>query len=146
MAGSAGGGDGSDPEFQIAPMIDVLLVMLIFFMSITTDQVMKIDKSISLPVAPEAKKRENDMMNQAVVNVDWDTALGRARVTYGDIECDPLEQLADHVRPVKEANPKLKLIIRGDATTPALEVQKVIEQLASAGVDDISLSGTNRGN
>jgi biopolymer transport protein ExbD len=145
MAGSAGG-DGSDPEFQIAPMIDVLLVLLIFFMSITTDQVMKIDKSISLPVAPEAKKRENDIKNQAVVNIDWDTALGRARVSYGDIVCDPLEQLAEHVRPAKENNQKLKMIIRGDAATPALEVQKVIEQLASAGVDDISLSGMNRSN
>jgi len=125
-------------------MIDVLLVLLIFFMSITTDQVMKIDKSISLPVAPEAKKRENDIKNQAVVNIDWDTALGRATVKFGDIVCDPLEQLADHVRPVKENNPKLKMIIRGDAATPALEVQKVIEQLASAGIDDISLSGMNR--
>jgi hypothetical protein len=38
----------------------------------------------------------------------------------------------------------VKLIIRGDALTPAVEVQKVIEQLASAGIDDISLSGTNR--
>ena len=143
MAGSAGG-DGSDPEFQIAPMIDVLLVMLIFFMSITTDQVMKIDKSISLPVAPEAKKRENDMKNQAVVNIDWDTSLGRARVTYGDIVCDPLEQLVDHVKPAKEKNEKLKMIIRGDAATPAVEVQKVIEQLAASGIDDISLSGMNR--
>jgi biopolymer transport protein ExbD len=143
---SAGGGDGSDPEFQIAPMIDVLLVMLIFFMSITTDQVMKIDKSISLPVAPEAKKRENDMKNQVVVNIDWDTSLGRARVTYGDIVCDPLEQIVDYVKPAKEANPKLKMIIRGDAATPAVEVQKVIEQLAASGIDDISLSGMNRTN
>ena len=35
MGGGGGGGDG-EPEFQIAPMIDVLLVLLIFFMSITT--------------------------------------------------------------------------------------------------------------
>jgi biopolymer transport protein ExbD len=145
MAGSVGG-DGSDPEFQVAPMIDVLLVLLIFFMSITTDQVLKIDKSISLPVAPEAKKRENDIKNQAVVNIDWDTGLGRARVTFGEIECEPLEQLVDHVKPVRDANPKLKMIIRGDAATPAVEVQKVIEQLAAAGIDDISLSGMNRTN
>ena len=125
-------------------MIDVLLVLLIFFMSITTDQVLKIDKSIALPVATEAKKRENDMKNQVIVNVDWDTALGKAQVRYGAIVCDPIEQLADHVRPVKEANDKVKLIIRGDALTPAVEVQKVIEQLAAAGIDDISLSGTNR--
>ena len=35
MAGGGGGGEG-EPEFQIAPMIDVLLVLLIFFMVSTT--------------------------------------------------------------------------------------------------------------
>jgi biopolymer transport protein ExbD len=143
MAGSVGG-DGSDPEFQVAPMIDVLLVLLIFFMSITTEQVLKIDKSISLPVASEAKKRKNDMKNQVIVNVDWDTALNKAQVRYGAIPCDPLEQLSEHVAKAKEQNPNLKMIIRGDALTPAIEVQKVIDQIAVGGVDDISLSGTNR--
>jgi biopolymer transport protein ExbD len=143
MAGSVGG-DGNDPEFQVAPMIDVLLVLLIFFMSITTDQIMKVDKSIRLPLAPEAKPRKNDMKNEAVVNIDWDAALNQAQVRFGTKVCDPLEQLAEFVRPAKEGNPKLKLIIRGDADLPAIEVQKVIEQLASAGIDDISLSGTNR--
>lgn len=145
MAGSVGG-DGGDPEFQIAPMIDVLLVLLIFFMSITTDQVLKIDQSISLPVAPDAKRREGDIQNQAVVNIDWDPAGNRSRVTFGDQLCDPLETLADFVRPMSESNPELRMIIRGDAETPALEIQKVIEQLASAGVDDISLSGASRAN
>ncbi len=143
MAGSVGG-SGTDPEFQVAPMIDVLLVLLIFFMSITTDQVLKIDRSISLPLAPDAKKREHDLQNETVVNVDWNAAENRAQVRLGPQPCDPLEQLAELVRPIKEANPGVKLIIRGDSDTPALEIQKVIEQLATAGIDDISLSGTNR--
>lgn len=125
-------------------MIDVLLVLLIFFMSITTDQVMKIDRSISLPLAPDAKKRDHDLQNEAVVNVDWNAAENKSSVRFGAQPCDPLEQLAELVQPAREANPKLKLIIRGDSDVPALEIQKVIEQLATAGIDDISLSGTNR--
>ncbi|TAG09643.1 MAG: biopolymer transporter ExbD [Verrucomicrobia bacterium] len=141
---ASAGGNGSDPEFQVAPMIDVLLVLLIFFMSITSDQVAKIDKSIKLPLAPEAKKRENDLKNQVIVNVDWDASRNAAQVRYGQIVCDPLEELAEYLTPAKEQNPKLKLIIRGDGETPAIEIQKVIDQIASSGVDDISLSGTNR--
>jgi len=138
------GGNGSDPEFQVAPMIDVLLVLLIFFMSITTEQVSQIDRSIILPLAPEAKKREHDLKNEVIVNVDWDAGLNTAQVRYGAIIVDPLEKLGEFVAPVAERNPKLKLIIRGDGDTPALEIQKVIEVLAGAGIDDISLSGTNR--
>lgn len=141
---ASAGGNGSDPEFQVAPMIDVLLVLLIFFMSITTDQVAKIDKSITLPLAPEAKKRDHDLKNEVIVNVDWNAAENKAQVRFGAKICDPLSQLTDFVTPIREKNAKLKLIIRGDADTPAIEVQKVIEQLAAAGIDDISLSGTNR--
>ncbi len=141
---ASAGGNGSDPEFQVAPMIDVLLVLLIFFMSITTDQVAKIDKSITLPLAPEAKKRDHDLKNEVIVNVDWNAAENKAQVRYGAQICDPLSQLTDFVTPIRAANAKLKLIIRGDADTPAIEIQKVIEQLAAAGIDDISLSGTNR--
>lgn len=143
MAGSVGG-DGSDPEFQVAPMIDVLLVLLIFFMSITTDQILKVDKSISLPLAPNAKVRKVDLQNQAVVNIDWNASQNKAIVRYGQQLCDPIEKLAEFVKPLKEANPKLQMIIRSDGDTPAIEVQKVIEQVAIGGVDDISLSGVNR--
>ena len=37
--------------FQIAPMIDVLLVLLIFFISITSMEVLRIDQDIAEQVA-----------------------------------------------------------------------------------------------
>ena len=143
MAGSVGEAT-SEPEFQVAPMIDVLLVLLIFFMSITTDQIMRVDRSIKLPLAPDAKKRENDLQNQTIINIDWEPGEAEASVRFNSLPCEPLDQLVEYVRPLKEANPRIKVIIRADAATPSLQVQNVIEKLALAGVDDISLSGTNR--
>ncbi|MBA3608646.1 MAG: biopolymer transporter ExbD, partial [Chthoniobacterales bacterium] len=45
MAGGGGGTEQGEPEFQVAPMIDVLLVILVFFMTITSTQVLKVDQS-----------------------------------------------------------------------------------------------------
>ena len=49
--------ESGEPDFQLAPMIDVLLVMLIFFMTITSAQVLRVDKNIQLPTAPNASSR-----------------------------------------------------------------------------------------
>ncbi|MGH8046170.1 MAG: ExbD/TolR family protein, partial [Chthoniobacterales bacterium] len=55
MAGGGGAADSGEPEFQVAPMIDVLLVLLVFFMMITSAQVLKVDQTIKLPVAKNGK-------------------------------------------------------------------------------------------
>ncbi len=57
MASGGGGSEAGEPEFQVAPMIDVLLTILVFFMTITSAQVLKVDKTIQLPIAKDAQKR-----------------------------------------------------------------------------------------
>src|SRR3954447_6921760 len=70
MASGAGGAESGEPEFQVAPMIDVLLTILVFFMTITSAQVLKVDKSITLPIAKDAQKKDNSRA-ETVVNVRW---------------------------------------------------------------------------
>src|SRR5476649_1830128 len=62
-----------DPEFQVAPMVDVLLVLMLFFMAITSTEVLKKDKNLQLADAKHAKPAESkDHKGEIVVNVDWD--------------------------------------------------------------------------
>src|SRR5438094_460740 len=82
MAGGGGGGEG-EPEFQVAPMIDVLLTILIFFMTITSAQVLKVDKSIKLPIAADATKKDNTRA-EAVVNVRWNPVSRQAQFTFDE--------------------------------------------------------------
>src|ERR671933_2382174 len=70
MAGGGGGSENGEPEFQVAPMIDVLLTILVFFMTITSAQVLKVDKTIQLPIAKDAQKKDNSRA-ETVVNVRW---------------------------------------------------------------------------
>ena len=142
MAGGGGGGDG-EPEFQIAPMIDVLLVLLIFFMSITSAQVLQIDKDIKLPVAPDAKKKEDkNAINEGAVNVGY--KANKASIKFGNNAWeDNLEGLVDKLKALKDNNPSYRVIIRGDRAVPAVEIQKVMNIIGQAGIDDISFSALN---
>src|SRR4029450_2796546 len=64
-----------DPEFQIAPMIDILLVLLVFFMSISSTQVLQSNDKVRLPVAKEGK-RVKDNKGLMIINVLWNSAFG----------------------------------------------------------------------
>ncbi len=141
MGGGGGGGDG-EPEFQIAPMIDVLLVLLIFFMSITSAQVLRIDKEIQLPVALDAKKKEKNMLNEAALNVRWTN--GKSLITFEDTKYEDTQPLVDLLNKRKESNTKYRVVIRGDKRLPAIEIQRVMSVIAQAGIDDISFSALNK--
>lgn len=141
MAGSAGGGEG-DPEFQIAPMIDVLLVLLIFFMSIATTAVSRYDPGIQVPIAPDANKKE-DSEGELVFNIAWKPSEHTAQITY---EEEPVNfeavvpRLARHLK----ANPKVRILIRADNDTPVSYISQVIEAAAKAGIVDVTFATVNR--
>ncbi|NBV38699.1 MAG: biopolymer transporter ExbD [Verrucomicrobia bacterium] len=144
MAGGGGGGDG-EPEFQVAPMIDVLLVLLIFFMSITSAQVLKVDKSIKLPVATHGIKRDDKAM-AGLINISWDATTGQAKYKLDDRELDPndKEGIARELTARKGSNEKYRLLIRADRQCHAKYISKALEWGAEAGIDNIAFSGLNR--
>jgi len=145
MAGGGGNTESGEPEFQIAPMIDVLLTLLIFFMSITSAQVLRIDKEIELPIASDAKKKDdNQAMNEAALNVRWKAAEQKSLITFEDRQYPEVEPLVDLLKGRKERNPKYRVVIRGDRRMPAVEIQKVMTMVGQAGIDEISFSALNK--
>ncbi len=145
MGGGGGGGDG-EPEFQIAPMIDVLLVLLIFFMSITTSQVMKVDKDIQLPLAPDAKPKEkkNSSTGEDPLNIKWDPTKLKATLNFDGKNYDQTSELVGVLQKRKENYKIYRVIIRGDKRLPAVEVQKAMAILGEAGMDNIAFSAQDK--
>jgi biopolymer transport protein ExbD len=151
MAGGGGGSEG-DPEFQIAPMIDVLLVLLIFFMSITSAQVLRVDKGITLPVAAHGSKKDN-MRAEAIVNVRWEADKKKAIYTYEDKPFEDMSKLSTALAEARKAsekagakgnNPEYRVVIRGDREGTARSVALVMNAAAEAGIGDISFSTANK--
>ena len=150
MAGG-GGGDG-EPEFQVAPMIDVLLTILIFFMTITSAQVLKVDKTIHLPIAPDAQKKD-DKRSETIVNVRWKLPIRKAEFVLDDKPYAKAEEMVPSLKIAKAngerkvtqgANPNFRAIIRGDRDVPALFVSQAMNACAEAGIADISFSSVNK--
>ena len=141
MAGGGGGGDG-EPEFQIAPMIDVLLVLLIFFMSIATTAVSRYDPSIQLPTAPDANKKE-DSEGELVFNIAWRPAENRAITTFEEGEVN-LDAVVPVLAARLKATPKVRVLVRSDGMTPVRYVSAVVDAAAKAGIIDITFATMNR--
>jgi biopolymer transport protein ExbD len=150
MASGAGGADSGEPEFQVAPMIDVLLTILVFFMTITTAQVLKVDKTITLPIAKDAQKKDNSRA-EAIVNVRWKDK--KAQFVFDERIFPQATALVDLLKTAKvtgekkvtgSANPAFRAVIRGDRDVPALFVSQAMNACAEAGITDISFSAVNK--
>ena len=142
---SAGSGDG-EPEFQIAPMIDVLLVLLVFFVMITSAEVLKVDKRITLPVSPNASPREKEMAkHEAAVNVRLDPAgTNKGLLNLDDKDYSDWQELVPVLTERKKNDPLLRAVIRADAAMPAGEIQRVMDLVGQSGIADIAFSASNK--
>ena len=150
MAG--GGAADGEPEFQVAPMVDVLLTILVFFMMITSAQVLRVDKTITLPVAPDAQKMESKRA-EVVINIRWLADAKKAEfviddhvyATAGDLTA-PLKnaKAIGEKQITKSENPNFRALIRGDQNAPALYISQAMNACGDAGITDISFSTLNK--
>ncbi len=133
-------------------MIDVLLTILVFFMTITSAQVLKVDKTIQLPIAKDAQKKDNTRA-EAILNVRWKLPEKKALFVFDD---RTYKNAAEMIGPLKNAritgekkvtagaNPTFRAVIRGDRDVPALYVSQAMNACGEAGISDISFSAVNK--
>ncbi len=141
---SAGAGDG-EPEFQIAPMIDVLLVLLVFFVMITSAEVLKVDKKLTLPVSPNASKREPEMAkHEMAVNVRLDPDTKKGVLVMDDVIKEDWQEVIPLLQEAKKKDPLLRVVMRADAAVPAGEIQRVMDLVGQGGIADIAFAASNK--
>jgi biopolymer transport protein ExbD len=131
-----------DPEFQIAPMIDILLVLMVFFMSITTTEVLQSNQQVVLPVAKDAKAPPPGLTGMLTVNVVSKLGI-KIDVDNVTREMSELGRLAkDKVASLR--GDELKVLIRADRDTPYSAIKEVMRAVAVNGVRDVTFSVTDK--
>lgn len=129
-----------DPEFQIAPMIDILLVLLIFFMSISSSEVLQTNQDVILPTAKDAKPPEKDAKGQTIINVLWNSLSNAGSLDVDDKKFDSPAQITALLAPKVQAVPAMRVLIRADRNVRYEFLRAVMVAAASAGVGNVTFS------
>lgn len=133
--------EDDDLNVDMSPMIDMVFLLLIFFIVNATAIIVKTDPEVTPPVADQAKAQEEGR-GRIVVNVrveDGNNPLFTAE-DFSVVLADE-DAIRDYVREAKEAielqglAPKLHL--RGDKDTVFRHSRTAIRGAAGAGVDQV---------
>lgn len=116
-------------EINVAPFVDVMLVLVIIFM-ITAPLV-----TIGVPVdLPDAQAKPiNEEIEPLVVTIDKD---GRIFLQEAETE---IGALVPRLVAVSESNPELRIYVRGDQAITYGQIMKVIGLVNGAGFTKVAL-------
>jgi len=133
-----------DPEFQIAPMIDILLVLLVFFMSISSTEVLQVNKDVTLPVAKDAKESDKNSKGQTIVNVMWATLNNAGSLEVDNQKFAQPDQMINYLQTKTQANPDMRILIRADRNVRYDYLKQVMVTAGRAGVGKVTFSVVNK--
>jgi len=128
-----------DPEFQIAPMIDILLVLLVFFMSISTSEILQVSENVVLPVAKDAAKRTKPN-GEILVNVLWNTINSIGTIEISEQTFDRADQIAGLLTSAVQQTPETRILIRADRNVRYEYLRSVMVVAGKAGVGKVTFS------
>ena len=121
-------------EINLVPMIDVMLVILIFLM-ITTTYSKYTELKINLPSAQAEKQPERPNEIAVLVNAQGQYVINRNAVAFGSPE-----QLADELRRAGGALKDPVVVISADAGATHQAVVRVMEAARLAGLSQITFT------
>ena len=121
-----------DSAIDLTPMIDVVFLLLIFFMVTTTFLKQEKEMDINLPES-ESGRREETEQNEIVINVfkNGQLALGGVRIERSDLKRS--------LRGAAERDPEIPVTIRGDREVTHGRIVEVMDTCRVVGLANLAL-------
>jgi biopolymer transport protein ExbD len=118
-----------DPEFELTPMIDVVFLLIAFFMTLISFISSELIE-LKLPEAEQATIPEEPGDRQYIsVDVEGQIYFGASKISD--------EALTNQLIALKQELPSMKVFLRADSQTPHRYVNRVMEATAKAGIFDL---------
>tara|TARA_Y200000002_G_scaffold32544_1_gene24001 strand:+ start:879 stop:1292 length:414 start_codon:yes stop_codon:yes gene_type:complete len=120
-----------DPEdFQMAPMIDMVFLLLVFFMTVASVAKSQRQIELELPESEESIVPE-DASGRGILSVD------AAGAYYIGDQPHTLESIQTAIRARIQSDPTTQVQVRADQATQYAAVQRLLKAAAEAGAYEI---------
>lgn len=128
---------------MILPMIDVIFLLLLFFVVVTSFEA-SAKIAVDVPRPDESQARRGELAKQVVVNCEYQdpTAPNSVGVLYrlGADSPESLRGIAARLSAAKLANPQLTVVVRGDRRLPNVKMREVVRMVAESGIDTMNVA------
>ena len=121
--------DSKGISIEMTPMIDMVFLLLIFFLVATTFHQTEREMQIALPLASSSEPISS-LLQELVVNIDVE-----GQIIVGGRAVEP-EDFRSMVAGAVKINPQQKVTVRGDRRTPYAHVVRVLDICKGAGIQE----------
>ena len=137
---SAGSEDG-DAGFQIAPMVDVVFVLLLFFMASAGSQIIEKELNINLPSGRSNDSQPGTPSTPIIIDIFPDGQVQLNNRVYDNPANKDLPELRAWLKDtIDKFGDKDPVIIRPDPQTKHERIMDVLNAAAAAGVKNLTFS------
>jgi biopolymer transport protein ExbD len=123
-----------DPEINLIPLIDVLLVILIFLM-VTTTYARFAELKINLPTSGAEQTQNKPRQVEVAVDVSGNYQINNTPLALASIDA-----LADAMKRAAGSEPEPVVVINADARTSHQSVINVMEAARRVGISRITFA------
>ena len=122
-------------ELELAPMIDVVFLLLIFFIVSWQFARFERDEDVTVPTAEESGKKDRKV-GEIIVNIREDGGI----VLNGGEVTPP--ELLEKLKAIAENYPSQAVILRGDGDAEYQYIITVLDQIKEAGIWNVAFATT----
>jgi len=139
--------DEESCALQMGPMMDCVFLLILYFVSVSTIDMVRISKKVHLPGTHQGVV-EKDESGRFIVDIEWDESLYEPTYKVGLVFVrDPLS-----LTPMIEKSAKLgkntsfRVVLRADRRVPYEFTQQVMAAVAAANVPNMLFSTVEKEN
>ncbi len=129
---------GAEPDINVTPLVDVVLVLLIIFMVIAPE--MEHGERVELPAITTPDEGPKPKIDPVMVTVSANGNFFLEKEPIKDVAA-----LVERLKTAHEAEPDRKIVLKGDASLPYLKLRTMMAEVQAAGLPGVSLSVTQKG-